>query len=161
MNSSDCVAKENECSDSDGNLERSSPNAKAGDPGGEVAESEGCLDTGGLPRLSEAARWVEGGGREPGCCLMRRRPDAPIPCSCSGTRGDLGHVSHCSSSSDIYPLVSNNSTPQDSTTSTLPTHAHALTSPSDPTALHQRSASSPCLLAAAPSVPADCSCSCS
>lgn len=46
MNSSDWVAKEKECSDSEGKRDRSEPKANVGDPGPEAAESEGCLDTG-------------------------------------------------------------------------------------------------------------------
>ena len=29
------------------------------------------------------------GVRDGGCCRIRRRPDTPSPCSCSGMRGDL------------------------------------------------------------------------
>lgn len=43
--------------------------------------------------FSEAARCVEGGNREPGCWRIRLNPDAPMPCSCSGTMGDLWRVS--------------------------------------------------------------------
>lgn len=89
MNSSDWVAKENECNDSEGNRVRSSPKANVGDPGAEGAEPDGCLDTGGVAMFSEAARWFDAGNRGPGCWRMRRRPEAPRPCSCSGTMGDL------------------------------------------------------------------------
>jgi hypothetical protein len=89
INSSDCVANENECRDSEGNRERSSPKANVGDPGAVGAESEGCLDTGGVAIFNDVARCVEGGNREPPCWRMRRRPEAPMPCSCSGTMGDL------------------------------------------------------------------------
>lgn len=45
---------------------------------------------GGRDRLIEAEREVAELvlGRS-GCCRMRRRPEAPRPCSCSGTMGDL------------------------------------------------------------------------
>ena len=35
------------------------------------------------------------GFRAGGCCRMRRRPDAPSPCSCSGMIGDLA-IASCS-----------------------------------------------------------------
>lgn len=56
MNSSDCVAKENECKDSEGKRVRSSPKAKVGDPGTDGAEVEGCRETGGVAMLSEDDR---------------------------------------------------------------------------------------------------------
>jgi hypothetical protein len=93
MNSSDCVANEKECSDSLGKRLRSSPNANVGEAGAVGAASEGCLDPGGVAKFSDVDR-AEGGPREPGCWRMRRRPDAPMPCSCSGTMGDLRAVSH-------------------------------------------------------------------
>lgn len=88
MNSSDCVANENEWSDSEGKRVRSSPKAKVGDPGTEGAASEGCRDTGGVLMLSEVLRWVEGSCLGAGC-RIRRNPDVREPCSCSGTMGDL------------------------------------------------------------------------
>lgn len=90
MKSSDWVANENECRDSEGKRVRSSAKARVGEPGADGAEPEGCLETGGV-MLREAARWVEG-TREPGTWRMRRRPEAPRPCSCSGTMGDLVRV---------------------------------------------------------------------
>lgn len=89
MNSSDCVANENEWSDSEGKRERSSPKAKVGEPGAVGVDSEGCLDTGGVLMFSEAARWDVESCLWLGCWRMRRRPDDPRPCSCSGTMGDL------------------------------------------------------------------------
>ena len=89
MNSSDCVANENECKDSDGKRVKSSPIANVGDGGAEGEDPEGRLDTGGVAMFSDVARWVVGGRREPGCWRMRRSPDDPRPCSCSGTIGDL------------------------------------------------------------------------
>lgn len=56
MNSSDCVANENECSDSEGKRERSSPKANVGEAGAVGVDSEGCLDTGGVVMFSEVAR---------------------------------------------------------------------------------------------------------
>jgi hypothetical protein len=91
MNSSDCVANENECRDSEGKRVRSSPKANVGDPGAVCVDSEGCLDTGGVARFSEAARWVVCSCLGPGCWRMRRRPEDPRPCSCSDTMGDLEH----------------------------------------------------------------------
>jgi hypothetical protein len=90
MNSSDWVANENEWRDSLGKRVRSSPNARAGEAGAgagtEGSEPEGCLETGGV-MCSEAAREVD--NLEPGCWRMRRRPEEPMPCSCSGRMGDL------------------------------------------------------------------------
>ena len=68
---------------------RSSPKAKVGDAGAVGADSEGCLDTGGVEMFSEAARWVDCSCLGPGCWRMRRRPEDPRPCSCSDTMGDL------------------------------------------------------------------------
>jgi hypothetical protein len=105
INSSDCVAKEKECSDSEGKRVRSSPKAKVGEAGAVGAASDGCLDTGGVAKFSDVERWVaEGGPREPGCWRMRRRPEIPMPCSCSGTMGDLqGTVSRYSSHARLLP----------------------------------------------------------
>jgi hypothetical protein len=91
MNSSDCVAKENECKDSVGKRVRSSPKARAGEAGAEGVEPEGCLEVGGVI-CSDAAR-CEVGNLGPGCWRMRRRPEEPMPCSCSGRMGDLTDVS--------------------------------------------------------------------
>ena len=89
INSSDCVANEKECSDSLGKRVRSSPKARVGELGAVGTEVEGCLEAGGVGLMfSEAARWAET-PREPGCCRMRRRPEAPRPCSCSVTMGEL------------------------------------------------------------------------
>lgn len=89
MNSSDCVANENEWRDSEGKRERSSPNTRVGEPGADGADPEGCLETGGVAMFKEVARCVVGCSRPGGCCRMRRSPEAPMPCSCSGTIGDL------------------------------------------------------------------------
>jgi hypothetical protein len=95
MKSSDCVAKENECNDSDGNRVTSSPIPNVGEPGADGADPEGCLDTGGV-MFRDVDLWVVPGLRtEPagnlgvGCWRIRRRPEAPRPCSCSDTTGDL------------------------------------------------------------------------
>lgn len=85
MNSSDCVANEKECSDSEGKRVRSSPKAKVGEPG---ALPEGCREVGGV-MFKDAARWEDVDRRGPGCWRIRRRPEAPKPCSCSGMMGDL------------------------------------------------------------------------
>lgn len=77
---------------------RSSPKAKVGDAGAVGADSEGCLDTGGVEMFSEAARWVDCSCLGPGCWRMRRRPEDPRPCSCSDTMGDLAMRSSCPAS---------------------------------------------------------------
>lgn len=69
---------------------RSSPKVSVGEWGVDGADPEGCRDTGGVI-LSEAARCADG-SRGPGCWRMRRRPEAPKPCSCSGRMGDLADV---------------------------------------------------------------------
>jgi hypothetical protein len=66
IDSSDWVAKENECRDSVGKRVKSSPKGIVGEPGADGAEADGCLDTGGVI-WRDAARWVEG-TREPGGC---------------------------------------------------------------------------------------------
>ena len=97
MASSDWCAKEKECKDSLGNRFRSSPKFKPGDvvPGVKVAVIDGRREE-GRERFKEEDRggscrpwtpWLE--GFLDGCCRMRRKPDAPRPCSCSGMIGDL------------------------------------------------------------------------
>lgn len=89
MNPSDCVANENECRDSEGKRVRSSPNAKVGEAGAVGALPEGCLEVGGV-MFNDVARWEEDMDRRgPGCWRIRRKPEAPMPCSCSGMMGDL------------------------------------------------------------------------
>lgn len=68
---------------------RSSPKANVGDPGAVGVEPEGRLETGGVAMFSEVARCDDVGNLGPGCWRMRRRPEAPRPCSCSGRIGDL------------------------------------------------------------------------
>ena len=92
INSSDWVAKENECSDSEGKRDRSSPKAKVGEAGAVGVDSEGCLDAGGVLMFSEVARCVVDSCLWLGCWRMRRSPEDPRPCSCSGTMGDLMHT---------------------------------------------------------------------
>lgn len=91
MSSSDCVAKENECNDSEGNRVRSSPNAIIGEAGADGPDPEGRREVGGV-MCSDDARWearLEPGSLGVGCWRIRRSPEAPRPCSCSGFRGDL------------------------------------------------------------------------
>ena len=88
-------ANENECSDSDGNRVRSSPNGIAGDPGAAARDSEALRELAAeeeADRNSKAGRFGSEGSR---AVLMRRRP-----VSRSAVRmGDLFvadmHVSYC------------------------------------------------------------------
>jgi hypothetical protein len=130
MNSSDCVAKENECRDSEGKRVRSSPKAKVGDPGAVGADSEGCLDTGGVAMFNEAARWFVCNCLGPGCWRMRRRPEDPRPCSCSGTMGDLVHM--CQPWPTTRRMLLPNQPPSTATSLLVP-----LTLPCGRVALHQ------------------------
>ena len=96
MSSSDCVANENECNDSEGKRVRSSPKDMIGEGGAEGPEPEGRLEDGGVI-CSDDARCEarpEPGSLGAGCWRIRRRPEAPRPCSCSGLMGDLGSVSN-------------------------------------------------------------------
>lgn len=107
MNSSDWCAKEKECNDSEGNRLRSSVKFKEGDvgPGGMAIE----VDRGfGKERVMELDLGPIEGFRDDdpelgatgvlgsGCWRIRRRPEAPRPCSCSVIIGDLEEnvVSH-------------------------------------------------------------------
>jgi hypothetical protein len=100
MNSSDWCAKEKECNDSDGNRVRSSVNIVGEAGPGDKAPEELFREPGSVRLIEfergaiDAARdeLVEGGrvgARGGGCCRIRRRPDAPRPCSCSVITGDL------------------------------------------------------------------------
>jgi hypothetical protein len=88
-------AKENECSDSDGNRVKSSPNGIAGDPGAAARVSEAFREFAAeeeADRNSNAGRFGSEGSR---AVLMRRKP-----VSLSAVRmGDLFvadmHVSYC------------------------------------------------------------------
>lgn len=67
-------AKENECSDSDGNRVKSSPNGIAGDPGAAARESEAFREFAAeeeADRNSKAGRFGSEGSR---AVLMRRKP---------------------------------------------------------------------------------------
>lgn len=100
MKSSDWWANEKECRDSDGNRERSSVKFSVGEDGPEVMARDADR-VGGSVRVIEPDRGpTEGlreedpeegnvGARGGGCCRIRRRPDAPRPCSCSVMTGDL------------------------------------------------------------------------
>lgn len=72
---------------------------RVGDEGPELITTEGVRVVGSV-RVMEPVRPTEGlreedpeegklGTRGGGCCRMRRRPDAPRPCSCSVMTGDL------------------------------------------------------------------------
>jgi hypothetical protein len=100
MKSSDWCAKEKECRDSEGNRVRSSVKFSVGEEGPEFMTTEDAR-VGGSARVIEPVRGpTEGvrdedpddgnaGARAGGCCRIRRRPDAPSPCSCSVMTGDL------------------------------------------------------------------------
>ena len=100
MNSSDWCANEKECNDSEGNLVKSSVKFNVGDEGPDVKAIEPArvggnvrvieLDRGPMDGFREDAS--EGGSvgtRAEGCCRIRRKPEAPRPCSCSVMTGDL------------------------------------------------------------------------
>ena len=112
INSSDWCANEKECKDSDGNRLKSSVKLRFGDEGPEVTAPEGVR---GFERVSvrEPDRGATDGAREEdsdegivgpprcwGCCRMRLKPDAPIPCSCSVIMGDL--IFTCQALSFVY-----------------------------------------------------------
>lgn len=82
-------AKENECSDSQGKRDKSSESWS-----GEELAAGGSVPVGwrvgGRDTAMEAERELAAlEGLVVGCCRMRRRPEAPKPCSCSGMMGDL------------------------------------------------------------------------
>jgi hypothetical protein len=79
---------------------RSSLKASIGEGGAEGPELEGRLEDGGVI-CSDSARCEarpEPGSLDVGCWRIRRRPEAPRPCSCSGFIGDLKRVSDSSGS---------------------------------------------------------------
>jgi hypothetical protein len=96
MNSSDWWANEKECRDSEGNRLRSSVKFKGGEPGpGGIIIDDDLVrvmdpDRGPMEALREddSEEGSVGGGRI-GCWRIRRRPEAPIPCSCSVMTEDL------------------------------------------------------------------------
>ena len=100
MNSSDWWANENECKDSEGNLVRSSVKLRVGEEGPDGIIIDAVLEMGNV-RFIEPDRGPtdvfrdddsdEGivGARGGGSCRIRRRPDAPRPCSCSVMTEDL------------------------------------------------------------------------
>lgn len=93
---------------------RSSVKFNVGEDGPEFSASEGVLGV-GRARVMEPDRGPtdglrdeepeEGnvGARGGGCCRMRRRPDAPNPCSCSVMTGDL--VEDCGQHVSIHIYV--------------------------------------------------------
>jgi hypothetical protein len=100
MNSSDWWANENECKDSEGNLVRSSVKFSVGEEGPDGMSIDPVLELGNVRAIepdrgaTEAFRDDDSdegivGARGGGCCRIRRRPEAPRPCSCSVTTGDL------------------------------------------------------------------------
>jgi hypothetical protein len=100
MNSSDCWANENECKDSDGNRLRFSVKFNVGEEGPDEIAIEPARDFGSESVIeldrgpTDAFREEESeegrvGARTGGCCRIRRRPEAPSPCSCSVKTGDL------------------------------------------------------------------------
>ena len=100
IHSSDWWAKENECRDSDGNRLRSSVKLRDGEEGPEETAVEGTRELGKLsviePDRGPMDAFAEEdseegivGVRMGGCCRIRRRPEAPSPCSCSVMTCDL------------------------------------------------------------------------
>jgi hypothetical protein len=74
--------------------------------------------------FNEVDRCVEGGRREPGCWRMRRSPEAPMPCSCSETMGDLRRM--CQPLLSTCPAATSTTSPRLYTHS--PCHAFQLSS---------------------------------
>ena len=100
MKSSDWWAKENECRDSEGNRLRSSVKLSVGEEGPELMAKEGVRGFGSASVIEAVRGPTDGlreedpeegnvGARGGGCCRIRRRPEAPSPCSCSVMTGDL------------------------------------------------------------------------
>lgn len=100
MKSSDWWAKEKECRDSEGKRVRSSVKFSVGEEGPECMAREGVRGVGRARVIEPDLGPTEGlreddpeegnvGARGGGCCRIRRRPDAPRPCSCSVMTGDL------------------------------------------------------------------------
>jgi hypothetical protein len=93
------LANEKECRDSDGKRERSS--AKLGVAGPPVSDKLPALAAIALIEVDRDKAATEGlreEARDPGsvgfldggrCCLIRRRPERPKPCSWSVMMGDL------------------------------------------------------------------------
>lgn len=105
MKSSDWWAKENECRDSEGNRLRSSVKFSVGEEGPELMAKEGVRGFGSASVIEAVRGPTDGlreedpeegnvGARGGGCCRIRRRPEAPSPCSCSVMTGDLDMVSY-------------------------------------------------------------------
>ena len=80
---------------------RSSVKFNVGEDGPEVMAKEGVRGVGSARVIEPVRGPMEGlreddpeegnvGARGGGCCRIRRRPDAPSPCSCSVMTGDLG-----------------------------------------------------------------------
>lgn len=102
MNSSDWCANEKECNDSEGNRLRSSVKLRTGEDGPEgmpiedsrefdnvrVMEPERGATNEALREDSVDSEVGRVGARR-GCCRIRRKPEAPRPCSCSVIIGDL------------------------------------------------------------------------
>ena len=98
--SSDWWANEKECKDSEGKRVRSSLKLNGGDEG---PPEVNVREEGRLRVIEDDLEGIENddsgedgnvGVRAGGCCRIRRRPDTPKPCSCSGMIGDLAIASY-------------------------------------------------------------------
>lgn len=96
MDSSEGWAKENEWRDSEGNLDRSSPKLIVGEEGPEavIVDADRDFESERVIELDRGpTEWVRDDDPEDpragGCWRIRRRPEAPSPCSCSAMWGVL------------------------------------------------------------------------